>query len=106
MAHCCELTVAVCSRPEEPISGNLRYNRVKDTYQNIPQVTVVHITEDLPSSSESSREISQIRSTYLKKRFPKTDVIFSSELYGDYVAEYMGITHCLFDLERTMYPIS
>ena len=66
----------------------------------------MHITQDLPSSSEASRDISLLWSIYLKKEFPQTDVLFTSEPYGDYVAEYMNITHECFDQARTIIPIS
>ncbi|AKH33202.1 Trifunctional NAD biosynthesis/regulator protein NadR [candidate division SR1 bacterium Aalborg_AAW-1] len=100
------LTIGVCSISSEPIPGEVRYKRVKDTYKEYSNISVIHITEDLPSSSESSREISLLRSTYLKKEFPTVDVIFTSEPYGDYVAEYMNIDHVCFDLSRNIIPIS
>jgi HTH-type transcriptional regulator, transcriptional repressor of NAD biosynthesis genes len=103
---CDILTVAVCSLPEEPIPGDIRYQRTKDAFANTPKIVVEHITEELPGSSESSREISKIRSEYLKKRYPWVDLIVTSEPYGDYVAEYMSIDHKLFDMGRTHQHIS
>ena len=60
----------------------------------------------MPNTSESSRTVSKIWSAEFKKLFPKVDFIVTSELYGDFVAEYMGIRHILFDMERLKVPIS
>lgn len=103
----CEiLTVAVCSLPSEPIPGELRYQWTKQSVARNPGIVVDHITEELPGSSESSREISKIRSDYLKKKYPSVDLIVSSEPYGEYVAEYMGIDHTTFDISRAQVPVS
>lgn len=103
----CEiLTVDVCSLPSEPIPGKIRYQRTKDAFANNPAIVVDHITEELPGSSESSREVSKVWSDYLKKKYPDVDVIISSEPYGDYVAEYMDIDHVMFDQDRKETPVS
>lgn len=103
---CDILTVAVCSLPEEPIPWTIRYQRVKDAFANNPGIVVDHITQELPGSSESSREISKIWSEYLKKKYPSVDLIISSEPYGAYVAEYMGIDHAEYDIPRAQHQVS
>ena len=106
-SQCCEvLTVAVCSLPEEPIPGHLRYKWTREAFADRPEIVVDHITENLPWSSESSRTISKIRSDYLKKKYPYVDLIISSEPYGEYVAEYMGIDHQMFDVARSQVSVS
>jgi HTH-type transcriptional regulator, transcriptional repressor of NAD biosynthesis genes len=104
--NCDNLIVAVCSLKSEPIDGSLRYNWVKKYYGNNKRVQVVHITEEIPGSSESSREISKLWSDYLKAMLPKVNIVFASEQYGEYVAEYMGIDYKLFDIKREAVPIS
>jgi HTH-type transcriptional regulator, transcriptional repressor of NAD biosynthesis genes len=42
----------------------------------------------------------------LSEMFPSVDVIFTSEPYGDFVAEYMGIDHVMYDEQRISDPIS
>ncbi|GHV25541.1 transcriptional regulator NadR [Bacteroidia bacterium] len=104
--HCDFLTVGVCSIPEEPIPGEIRFQWVKDALATNPAIKVEHITEDLPNSSESSREISKVWSDYLGERYPDVDVIIGSEPYIEYVAEYMGISPLIFDIPRQEMPIS
>lgn len=106
LLNCDQLTVAVCTLENEPIDWLLRFDRLKDEYKSIQNIQIVHIIEDLPSSSESSREISKIRAKYLKKQFPSVDIVFTSEKYWDYLAEYMNIKHKQFDELRNICPIS
>jgi HTH-type transcriptional repressor of NAD biosynthesis genes len=37
---------------------------------------------------------------------PDVQLLVSSEPYGEFVSEYMGIEHHFFDLNRTKYPVS
>ena len=106
LLNCDKLTVAVCTLENEPIDWLLRFNRLKEEYKSIQNIQIVHITEDLPSSNESSREISKIRAEYLKEQFPSVDIVFTSEKYWDYLAEYMNIDHKQFDELRNICPIS
>ena len=105
--NCDKVIVAVCSVKSEPIDGELRFNWVKKHFCNNSKVEVVHITtEDLPNSSESNRYISKIWGEYLKGLYPEINIIFASEKYGEYVAEYMNAEYMLFDVERKTIPIS
>jgi len=105
--NCDRLIVAVCSVKSEPIDGDLRFNWVQKHFCNNSKVEVVHITkEDLPNSSESSRYISKVWAEYLKGLYPEVNIIFASEKYGEYVAEYMNAEYMLFDVERKAIPIS
>lgn len=106
LESCDNLIVAVCSLKSEPIEGSLRYKWLKKQYGSNKRIKIVHITEELPGSSESSREISKLWADYLKVRFPEVNIIFASEKYGEYVAEYMGIQYKLFDVYRNTVPIS
>lgn len=106
LESCDNLIVAVCSLKSEPIDGHLRFNWVKQHFYNNSKVKVVHITsEDLPNSSESNRYISKIWAEYLKGLFPEVNIIFASETYGEYVAEYMNAEYKSFDLDRKKVPI-
>jgi HTH-type transcriptional repressor of NAD biosynthesis genes len=107
LENCDKLIVAVCSLKSEPIDGELRFNWVKKHFYNNNKVEVVHITtEDLPNSSESNRYISKVWSEYLKGLYPEVNIIFASEKYGEYVAEYMEAEYKLFDVQRKTIPIS
>lgn len=106
LKYCRSLTMAVCSRPEEPISGRLRYNWMKEIFKRDRNVEIVRVRKSLPQDKSPSRKASEIWSKYLSERFKDIDVVFSSEIYGDYLANYMGIDHKNFDLKRKQVPIS
>ncbi|MDP4145270.1 MAG: AAA family ATPase [Bacillota bacterium] len=107
LKNCEKLIVAVCSLKSEPIDGELRFNWVKKHYSNNPKVQVEHITrEDMPNSSESDRYVSKVWAQYVKELFPDVNIVFASEKYGEYVAEYMNADYKLFDVERKTIPIS
>lgn len=96
LAYCDSLTILVTKEVRETISGELRADWVRQVFADEPRVSVklLHYDEsELPNSSVSSRDISRIWARKLKEIFPTESLIFTSEPYGDYVAEYMGIAH-------------
>lgn len=105
-SHCDLVIVAICSLADEPIDGRLRYAWLQEIYRGDSAVQVEWITERLHDSDLPIGEAAKLWSTYLIERFPDIDSIFSSEPYGDYVAEYMGIRHIVFDPSRERVQIS
>ena len=107
LQHCDKLYVLVCANDEvEPIPGNLRLQWVKDTLLSNKRIEIFYTDEKIPYTAESSRYISKLWSEYLKTKFPDISIFFSSEKYGDYVAEYLGIEHKIFDPPRKAVPVS
>jgi HTH-type transcriptional repressor of NAD biosynthesis genes len=102
-ARVARLTVLVCSHYWEPIPGELRYNWVKE--QN-PDVNVVWISEELPSQPEQDPDFWNIWRRAILKYAPPPDVIFSSEDYGNKLAEALGCVHVCVDPKREKYHIS
>jgi HTH-type transcriptional repressor of NAD biosynthesis genes len=77
--------------------------------ENIGNITVVSFNYDssiLPNTSISSRDVSRQWATAISNLLGPIDVVFSSEPYGDYIAEYMGAVHISFDEKRTLVPVS
>lgn len=109
LKHCDFLSVLVCASDKENIPAALRQKWIKETFigEEKLEVKVFEYSEkDLPNTSESSREVSRIWSETFMREFPDHDLIISSEKYGDYVAEYMGIKHLSFDPPRKLVPVS
>jgi HTH-type transcriptional regulator, transcriptional repressor of NAD biosynthesis genes len=104
--RCDKLTVAVCSRPNEPISGLKRYRWMNDLLIDYENIEIAWIRAELPQDKKASRNASKIWSNYLLQRFNKIDLIFTSEKYGDFLAEYMGAKHISYDSIRSKFPIS
>lgn len=99
-----ELTVLVCTIKAEPIPGELRYSWMKEL---LPDVNVIHVRDEVPSYPHESPDFWAIWIPLLKREIDaETDVFFSSETYGDEVAELLGIKHVMIDRERVTVPVS
>ena len=109
LQHCEVLVVMLCASDKEPISGALRKNWLDTTFGNNDRVEVALVKYDeavLPNSSVSSRGISALCADYIRVHFPGIGIFVSSEPYGEYVAEFLGIEHRCFDQERKLVPVA
>ena len=98
------LTVLVCSVQAEPIPGWLRYAWVKNTY---PDLDVRHVTDENPTEPSDHPDFWNIWKATILRNLPEgTEVLFSSELYGEQLAEELGMRHVLVDQVRSAVPIS
>lgn len=106
---CDELIVLICASDKETIDGSTRLNWVKDSFKSnskIQPILLSYLEAELPNTSVSSKEVSTIWATKLKTLFPKIDIIFSSEIYGNYLAEILKCRHICFDIDRKTINIS
>lgn len=111
---CRKLTIMVCSTPDEPISGEIRYKWMKELF---PDCNVVHhfadiqqepvITSEDPSGSKDIKFFESWRDS-IYKHCPgeKFDALFASEEYGFRVADIMDIKFIPVDIRRDLVPIS
>lgn len=109
LQHCDYLYILLCFTASEPIPGSLRLQWMEQSleeYNNVKLITLEYNEEDLPATSQSSMDVSRKWANYINKNLPPFDVFFSSETYGDYVAEYINTKHMMFDKERQMVPVS
>ncbi len=99
------LTVLVCSLQREPIPGDRRYRWVKQLY---PDVDVRHVTDEVPSyPHEDPLNFWNIWISLLRRYFPTgPDVVFTSEDYGDELAQRLGAVHEPVDIGRRQVPVS
>lgn len=105
--NCDTLYVLLCSNPEiDDIPYNVRLDWLNQCFKNDTNIKIKHTDINLPYTSESSREVSKVWSNYIMKILPDVNIIFTSEKYGEYCAEYMNIEHMYFDPKREQVPIS
>ena len=107
--HCDHLTILLCYTKNELIAGEVRKQWLADTFDNNKSLSLVTFEYDdsvLPNSSVSSRSIAKLWTNVLKALLPGVNIVFTSEKYGEYVAEYMGIQHRVFDEKRAIVPVS
>jgi HTH-type transcriptional repressor of NAD biosynthesis genes len=110
LENCDRLIILVCVSNREVFSGEQRklwlLEELSLELHRIEIIVFEYSEDELPNTSVSSRNVAKIWTDALRGILPKIDKIFSSEPYGDYLAEYMDCEHLIFDRERKVYPIS
>lgn len=109
LSYCDTLSVLICCSNRETLPAGLRQSWVEETFRDEPriQVLVYHYDErSLPNTSETSASVSAVWAKQFKLLFPDHTILVTSEPYGDLVADYMGITHIPFDMQKSQYPVS
>ena len=101
------LYVLICSIPSEPIKGYLRYSWLQNIYLAESNITIVHVQDENPQFPEDHENFWEIWKNTFIMHIPQTiNYLFTSELYGEKMAEVMGINHIMIDLNRKNIPIS
>lgn len=98
-SQCEDLTVILCWKPTETISGFLRASWLQKIHPNVR----VLVIEDNKLGDDDSAGWAKFTIGVLGY---VPDVVFTSEAYGDPYASFMGATHVLVDKDRTFIPIS
>jgi HTH-type transcriptional regulator, transcriptional repressor of NAD biosynthesis genes len=107
--QCDKLFILVCASNKEKIPGKLRLQWIKETFSDSKATAPLLLNykeDELPNTSVSSKAVSAVWSQKIKTILPGINIIFSSEKYGDYVAEYLGCKHILYDVDRKENPFS
>jgi HTH-type transcriptional regulator, transcriptional repressor of NAD biosynthesis genes len=91
------LDVLVCARPHENPSASLRVKWLKEIH---PRAKVIRIKD--PGRDDDS----QFWADYTRRLLGAVpDVVFTSELYGESYARFLGSKHVLVDLDRKNFPV-
>lgn len=109
LSKCDHLSILICCSDSEKIDGQIRKGWIEDTFPNHPNISILvyHYSEhDLPNTSESSLYVSEKWSVVFKELLPDCELLFTSEAYGKYVANFMKIQSIEFDIARILFPIS
>jgi len=104
--NCDHLYVLLCVSKTDSIPSNVRLGWLLDMFKNDINIEIRITDIELPVVPYSSKLISKIWGDYLKIIFSDVTTLFSSERYGDFTAEFMGIEHVLFDLDRVEFFVS
>ncbi len=104
--QCDQLIVSMSYTRADPIDPQQRFAWIKEIFKNDPNIIPEISVDDFDDESLPLNERTKIWADFLKRRFPKIDLIFSSEEYGDYLARHLGATHKLYDLKRERISIS
>jgi HTH-type transcriptional regulator, transcriptional repressor of NAD biosynthesis genes len=104
-----KLTVLFCYESDEKIPTILRGQWLQAICREIGQgrIQIEEVCEPaLSYSKKSSRIVSKEWAAYILQRFGHFDIIFGSEKYVKYMAEYMDCKAKVFDIQRLKTPVS
>lgn len=107
--RCDELTILICAAGSEDIPGSTRLEWVSEFYAadtNARPVLIEYDENSLPNTSVSSRKVAKVWAEFIKEKIAGFDLVFSSEKYGDHLAEYLDARHIYFDPQRSGVPVS
>jgi NadR type nicotinamide-nucleotide adenylyltransferase len=112
--QCDRVTVIVCSLPSDPIPGTIRADWVTSAYQDAigrGRVRVQHLSDAWvpqdPTACRVPNVFFQVWAGIIRAYCGETPTaVFTSEYYGDPVAEALGCRHILVDHHRKTVPIS
>jgi HTH-type transcriptional repressor of NAD biosynthesis genes len=103
------LFVIVCVSDYEIIPLATRIQWLQDELADNSKIFVIgyqYQESQLPNTSVSDVNVSAIWAKVFKQLVPNVEVLVTSEDYGQYVAEAMGISHIPFDPDRKLFPVS
>ncbi len=105
LKYCSSITILLVATKGEPIEPELRYSWLYEHYRSDKRIKIDVTYRDsinaLPQEKRTSAWCD-----FIKSEYGGIDCIISSEVYGDILADYLGITHLKFDHKRKITPIS
>jgi HTH-type transcriptional regulator, transcriptional repressor of NAD biosynthesis genes len=100
-----QLTILVCSLPDDPIPGEVRLQWMREMF---PRARVMHCAEVLPQHPEDDPEgFWPIWADVVKRHHPEPiDIVFASENYGHRLAQEAEARFVPVDINRATFDIS
>jgi HTH-type transcriptional regulator, transcriptional repressor of NAD biosynthesis genes len=106
LTHCDELIVSMSFTMADPIPHSLRFDWLKKIFEQEPKIKIEESLDDFDNETLPLIDRTKIWARFIEKRFPKIDVVISSEEYGVPFADHLGASCVLFDQSRIQIPIS
>lgn len=107
--YCEKLVILVCSQPDEPIPGILRYQWMRELFPTCDVKWYDQTVQQEPVGDDSEfwAVWKEIVTSYDGVAFPHVpDVIFASEPYGHKLAEVVGSRFVPVDIDRAARSVS
>ena len=105
LRFCNLITILLVASEGEPIEPELRYAWLVEHYKE-NKLIKIEVTNRDNINALPQEERTAAWCDFIKNEYPNIDCIISSEIYGDILAEHLGITHIKFDHNRKITPIS
>lgn len=105
-AQCDELIVSMSYKPDDPIHASVRFEWLQEFFKNQPKIKTAISIDDFDDEALPLKERTRAWASFIQKRFPPIDILFSSEDYGEPFAKHLGAQHVMFDKERKQFQVS
>ncbi|MBX2947127.1 MAG: AAA family ATPase [Cyclobacteriaceae bacterium] len=105
-SQCDEVIVSMSYTPQDPIDPEQRFTWIQDLFAHNPAIKPAMVLDNFDDESLPIGPRTERWAAFIKKTYPPTDVVFSSEPYGEPFATHLGAQHISFDSERKNYPVS
>lgn len=106
LEKCDILYVLVCSLKRETIEGKKRFKWFEEQFFGNGKIRLVHVEDEVPQEPKEHPDFWNIWKELIFKYAGKVDYVFTSEEYGDPLADVLKCTHVLVDKNRETYPVS
>jgi HTH-type transcriptional repressor of NAD biosynthesis genes len=106
LAHCDELIVSMSYTSSDPIPHTLRYGWLQSLFKENSKIKVEESLDNFDDENLSFDERTKLWAAFIERRFPKIDVVVSSEEYGIPFARHLGTVSVSYDPLRNQVPIS
>lgn len=106
LAHCDELIVSMSYTNSDPIPHTLRYGWLQSLFKENSKIKVEESFDNFDDENLPLDERTKLWATFIKRRFPKIDVVVSSEEYGIPFARHLDAVYVSYDPLRNQVPVS
>jgi len=106
LAHCDELIVSMSYASSDPIPHTLRYGWLQSLFKENSKIKLEESLDNFDDENLPLDERTKLWATFIERRFPKIDVVVSSEEYGIPFARHLGAVSVSYDPMRNQVPIS
>jgi len=104
--QCDQLIVSMSFKVSDPIPGALRFSWISRLYTGHGVVRPEMVEDNFDDEMLPLGERVKLWAGFIRGRYGRIDVIFSSEHYGKPFAEALEATHIAFDPQRHAFPVS
>ncbi len=101
-----ELIILVVLKDAEAIEGDIRVKWLQTYFEGQEKVKIISFHHRLPHDGNFTVANMDRWCEAIAEVVPTIDMIISSESYGGYLAQYLGVDFCVYDQERQSFPIS
>lgn len=106
LEKCDVLYVLVCTLKRETVNGKKRFKWFEEHFFGNDKIRLIHVEDEVPQEPKEHPDFWNIWKELIFKYTGNVDFVFTSEEYGDPLAEVLNCVHVLVDQKRLIYPVS